>query len=110
MVDEQQLKQDLNYIDIGQKEGAELAWGAKLLNREDREATIFEPVLFVNTKNEMRINREEIFGPVASVIKVNNYDEALATANDTHSVCHQGFSPAHSNMPGTFEGIPPPAW
>ena len=82
VVDEQQLKQDLDYIDIGKKEGAELAWGAKLLNRKTR-GHYLEPVLFVNTKNEMRINREEIFGPVASVIKVNDYDEALATANDT---------------------------
>ena len=41
------------------------------------------PALFVDTSNDMRINREEIFGPVASVIRVKDYEEALAVANDT---------------------------
>jgi aldehyde dehydrogenase (NAD+) len=41
------------------------------------------PALFVDTTNTMRINREEIFGPVASVIKVKSYDEAIEVANDT---------------------------
>jgi alpha-ketoglutaric semialdehyde dehydrogenase len=41
------------------------------------------PAIFSDSRPDMRINREEIFGPVASVIKVRNYDEALATANDT---------------------------
>jgi len=82
VVDEHQLKQDLDYIEIGKKEGAELAWGAKLLNRETR-GHYLQPALFVNTSNGMRINQEEIFGPVATVIKVRDYEEALATANDT---------------------------
>ena len=82
VVDEHQLKQDLDYIEIGKKEGAELAWGAKLLNRETR-GHYLQPALFVNTNNRMRINQEEIFGPVATVIKVRDYEEALATANDT---------------------------
>jgi alpha-ketoglutaric semialdehyde dehydrogenase len=82
VVDEAQLKQDEMYIDIGRKEGAELAWGGERLNR-DTKGHYLSPALFVNTKNTMRINREEIFGPVASVIKVDSYDEALAVANDT---------------------------
>jgi alpha-ketoglutaric semialdehyde dehydrogenase len=82
VVDEAQLKQDQDYIAIGRKEGAELAWGGELLNR-DTKGHFLSPALFVNTKNDMRINREEIFGPVASVIKVDSYDEALAIANDT---------------------------
>jgi aldehyde dehydrogenase (NAD+) len=82
VVDENQLAQDLSYIDVGRHEGAELAWGGELLNR-DTKGHYLSPALFVGTNNKMRINREEIFGPVASVIKVDSYDEALAIANDT---------------------------
>ncbi len=81
VVDETQLKQDEMYIDIGRKE-AELAWGGERLNR-DTKGHYLSPALIINTKNDMRINREEVFGPVASVIKVDSYDEALAVANDT---------------------------
>ncbi|MFT3673628.1 aldehyde dehydrogenase family protein [Aestuariivirga sp.] len=81
VVDESQLKQDEMYIDIGRKEG-ELAWGGERLNR-DTKGHYLSPALIINTKNDMRINREEVFGPVASVIKVDSYDEALAVANDT---------------------------
>ncbi|WP_119388336.1 aldehyde dehydrogenase family protein [Taklimakanibacter lacteus] len=82
VVDENQLAQDLTYIDVGRHEGAELAWGGELLNR-DTKGHYLSPALFVNTDNKMRINREEIFGPVASVIKVDSYEEALSVANDT---------------------------
>jgi alpha-ketoglutaric semialdehyde dehydrogenase len=81
VVDESQLKQDEMYIDIGRKEG-ELAWGGERLNR-DTKGHYLSPALIINTKNDMRINREEVFGPVASVIKVESYDEALSVANDT---------------------------
>ncbi|MBL8788935.1 MAG: aldehyde dehydrogenase family protein [Rhizobiales bacterium] len=81
VVDESQLKQDEMYIDIGRKEG-ELAWGGERLNR-DTKGHYLSPALIINTRNDMRINREEVFGPVASVIKVESYDEALAVANDT---------------------------
>ena len=82
VVDETQMKQDEDYIRIGREEGAELAWGGERLNR-DTKGFYLSPALFVKTKNAMRINQEEIFGPVASVIKVDSYDEALAVANDT---------------------------
>jgi alpha-ketoglutaric semialdehyde dehydrogenase len=82
VVDETQLKQDEAYIDIGRKEGAELAWGGERLNR-DTKGHYLSPALFVKTTNAMRINREEIFGPVATVIKVESYEEALSVANDT---------------------------
>lgn len=81
-VDQSQLDQDLEYIGIGQKEGARLVLGGERLNRET-EGFYLAPALFTETANDMRINREEIFGPIASVIRVKNYDEALATANDT---------------------------
>jgi alpha-ketoglutaric semialdehyde dehydrogenase len=82
VVDDKQLAQDEKYIDIARKEGATLAWGGERLNR-DTNGHYLSPALFTNTTNGMRINQEEVFGPVASVIKVSGYDEALAVANDT---------------------------
>ncbi|TAM96549.1 MAG: aldehyde dehydrogenase family protein [Rhizobiaceae bacterium] len=82
VVDQSQLNQDISYIDIGQKEGATLAWGGERLNRE-KSGFYLQPALFTDTAPDMRINREEIFGPVASVQRVKGYDEALAVANDT---------------------------
>lgn len=82
VVDEAQMAQDEKYIGIARDEGGELAWGGERLNR-DTKGHFLSPALFVNTKNDMRINREEVFGPVASVIKVSSYDEALSVANDT---------------------------
>jgi aldehyde dehydrogenase (NAD+) len=78
----EQLEQDLSYVEIGKKEGAKLVAGGERLKR-DSEGFYFAPALFTETTAAMRINREEIFGPVASVIRVKNYDEALAVANDT---------------------------
>ncbi len=82
VVDATQLKQDQDYIEIGRKEGAKLAWGGERLNRAT-PGFYLQPALFTETNNAMRVNREEIFGPVATVIRVKNYDEALAVANDT---------------------------
>ena len=82
VVDQSQLDQDLRYLDIGKQEGAELAFGGARLNR-DTEGFYLQPALLVNTTNDMRVNREEIFGPVATVIKAADYEEALHVANDT---------------------------
>jgi aldehyde dehydrogenase (NAD+) len=82
VIDESQLAQDMDYIDIGKKEGAKLAWGGQRLNRA-KEGYYLQPALFTETTNAMRISREEIFGPVANVIRVKDYDEALVVANDT---------------------------
>ncbi|MFQ5519894.1 MAG: aldehyde dehydrogenase family protein [Candidatus Methylomirabilia bacterium] len=82
VVDQAQLDQDLYYLELGQKEGARLAWGGEQLTR-DHKGFYLSPALFTETTNEMRVNREEIFGPVASVIRVRDYEEALAAANDT---------------------------
>ncbi len=82
VVDRSQLDQDESYIRIGKDEGAKLHWGGERLNRET-PGFYLQPALFTETKPAMRINREEVFGPVASVIKVKDYDEALAIANDT---------------------------
>jgi acyl-CoA reductase-like NAD-dependent aldehyde dehydrogenase len=82
VVDETQLKQDCDYIEIGKSEGARLAVGGEKLSR-NTPGHYLQPALFTEATNQMRISREEIFGPVAAVIRVKNYDEALATANDT---------------------------
>lgn len=82
VVDEKQLKTDTDYIEIGKKEGAQLAFGGELLKR-DTPGFYLQPTLFTEATNQMRISREEIFGPVVSVIRVKDYEEALATANDT---------------------------
>jgi acyl-CoA reductase-like NAD-dependent aldehyde dehydrogenase len=82
VVDEKQLQQDLDYIEIGKKEGAKVAFGGERIERET-PGFYLQPTLFTEATNEMRISREEIFGPVASVIRVKDYDQALAVANDT---------------------------
>lgn len=82
VVDEKQLVQDLDYVRVAQDEGARLHWGGERLNRET-EGFYMQPALFTETDNAMRINREEVFGPVASVIRVKDYDAALEVANDT---------------------------
>ncbi|MBN9022223.1 MAG: aldehyde dehydrogenase family protein, partial [Rhizobiales bacterium] len=82
VVDPSQLKQDEDYIAIGKDEGATLRWGGERLNRET-PGYYLQPALFTDTRPEMRINKEEIFGPVAGVIRVKDYDEALHVANDT---------------------------
>ncbi len=82
VVDETQLQKNLGYVETGKKEGAKLLHGGERLKRV-KTGYYMTPALFTETGNAMRINREEIFGPVASVIRVKDYDEALAVANDT---------------------------
>jgi aldehyde dehydrogenase (NAD+) len=82
VVDPGQLKQDTDYIEIGKKEGAKLAVGGELV-KAGNPGHFLQPTLFTEATNQMRISREEIFGPVAAVIRVKDYEEALATANDT---------------------------
>jgi acyl-CoA reductase-like NAD-dependent aldehyde dehydrogenase len=82
VVDETQLEQDLSYIRIAQDEGGTLKAGGERLKRA-AEGFYLAPALITETNASMRINREEVFGPVASVIRVRDYEEALAIANDT---------------------------
>lgn len=82
---ESQLQQDLRYIDIARAEGASLAAGGGRVacHTGSGHAGFFvAPTLFTHTGPDMRINREEVFGPVASVIQVTDYEEALSIAND----------------------------
>jgi acyl-CoA reductase-like NAD-dependent aldehyde dehydrogenase len=82
VVDQRQLDQNLRYVALAQQEGGTLAFGGEVVERET--AGFFQiPALITGTDNRMTISREEVFGPVANVIKVRDYDEALAVANDT---------------------------
>ena len=82
VVDQSQLAQDEKYIAIGRDEGAKLAFGGERLNRET-PGFYLQPALFTEATPSMRISSEEIFGPVASTIRVKDYDEALQVANAT---------------------------
>ena len=86
VVSQSQLEQDLSYVEIAKAEGAVLAAGGARITchtGSGKEGFFMQPALFVDSTPAMRINREEVFGPVASVIRVQNYEEALAVANDT---------------------------
>jgi len=82
VVDQSQLDTDLSYIEIGKHEGATLRSGGQLLKRPT-PGFYLQPALFTDVAPEMRISKEEIFGPVGVVLRVKDYDEALAVANDT---------------------------
>jgi len=82
VVSEQQLTENLAYVKLGQSEGAELACGGERLTM-DTDGYYMSPGVFLNTTNDMAINREEMFAPLTSVIKVASYDEALHVVNDT---------------------------
>ncbi|MES1158410.1 MAG: aldehyde dehydrogenase family protein [Terricaulis silvestris] len=77
---EPQLETSLSYIEIAAKEGARRVIGGEALQR-DKPGFYFAPALLAETKLDMRVNSEEIFGPIASVMRVKTYDEALAAAN-----------------------------
>ncbi|WP_170509727.1 aldehyde dehydrogenase family protein [Ruegeria arenilitoris] len=83
VVSEQQLQENLAYVELGQYEGAELACGGQRLELQ-HDGYYMSPGVFLHTNNTMRINREEMFAPLTSVLKVDSYDEALAIVNDTN--------------------------
>ena len=82
VVDQGQLDQNLSYVEIGRTEGARLVLGGELLARAT-PGFYMAPALFTEVTPAMRISREEIFGPVAVALRVRDYEEALAVANDT---------------------------
>ncbi|WP_225775789.1 aldehyde dehydrogenase [Pseudomonas sp. Marseille-Q5115] len=82
LVDTQQMNTVLSYIDAGHSDGATLvAGGNRIL--EETGGTYVEPTIFDGVSNAMRIAKEEIFGPVLSVITFDTAEEAVAIANDT---------------------------
>ena len=77
-----QLQQNLANVELARKEGGELLCGGEHVERET-EGYFMTPAVVAGTRNEWQVNREELFAPIACVIKVDSYDEALATVNDT---------------------------
>src|SRR3546814_13861089 len=99
VINQSQLDKILEYIEIGKKEGGNLLQGGKQLEAAT-PGYYMAPTLFTETANSMRINREEVFGPFASVIRVRDYEAALSVANDTALGLSSGICPGplqHAN-------------
>jgi len=79
-VSREQMEQTLSYVGIAQREGGRVVTGGERLSL-DKPGYYVSPAVIADTSQNMRVNGEEIFGPVASVVRVHDYDEALAVAN-----------------------------
>ncbi|MCA1557717.1 MAG: aldehyde dehydrogenase family protein, partial [Acidobacteria bacterium] len=83
-VDESQFKTVLSYIDVGREDGAKLLCGGERATGDRLDKGFFvKPTVFDHVTPDMRIAREEIFGPVLSVLRVKDFEEALRVANDS---------------------------
>ena len=82
VVDQRQLDKNFEYAGSAADQGARLVAGGQRLERATH-GFFMAPALFADTTPSMRLNREEVFGPVAGIIRVKDYEEALALANDT---------------------------
>ncbi len=80
VVSQAQLDQDMRYVKIATDEGARLVTGGELLSL-DNPGYFMSPAVIADTAPDMRINNEEVFGPVVSTVRVKNYEEALEVAN-----------------------------
>ena len=78
-----QLAENLDYVALARREGGEILCGGARLNMS-HDGFYMEPCIVAGTGNDWRINREEMFAPIACVIRAGSYDEALALSNDTH--------------------------
>jgi aldehyde dehydrogenase (NAD+) len=110
-ISEKQLQKVMSYVEIGRQEGATLACGGRRLNEGDWQYGYFhEPTVFTGVTPRMRIAREEIFGPVVSVIKCRGIDEAVSITNDvayglSASVYTQDINRAFRAMRDVYTGI-----
>ena len=110
-ISEKQLQKVMSYVEIGKQEGATVACGGSRLTDGDYEYGFFhEPTVFTDVTREMRIAREEIFGPVVSVIKCASLDEAVAIGNDviyglSASIYTQDINRAFRAMRDMYTGI-----
>ena len=82
VVDEGQYREDLAWIEKAKSEGGTIAFGGEPVEC-DTHGWYLQPTLVTDTSSRMEVNQEEMFAPIACVIKVRDYDEALATVNDT---------------------------
>ncbi|HEY8671961.1 MAG TPA: aldehyde dehydrogenase family protein [Terriglobales bacterium] len=82
-INERQLSSDLKYVEIGKNEGAKLQCGGNRLDQGDyRHGFFMEPTVFSDVDPKMQIAQEEIFGPVVAVIPCENFEDAVAIANN----------------------------
>jgi aldehyde dehydrogenase (NAD+) len=82
VVSAEQLKSNLSYVALAREEGCELACGGERLEGE-ADGYYMAPTVFVNTRSEMRVNQEEMFAPIACILEAEDFDHAVALANDT---------------------------
>jgi len=82
IVNTEQLEKINKYVNIGKKEGADIEVGGNITMKETG-GCYFEPTIFKNVKNNMKIAQEEIFGPVLTTLAFSNFDEAVSIANDS---------------------------
>lgn len=105
VINKAQLEKIERYVRIGQEEGATLLIGGKLIDPESSGLSgyFFEPTVFTDVGQDMRIAREEIFGPVLSIITVSSFEEAIEVANNTQF----GLSSAiyTENMGNAFRAV-----
>ena len=109
VINQTQLDTVLSYIDAGRNEGAELLYGGQRLGDELGNGYFVQPSVFGGVTNEMRIAREEIFGPVLSILPFDDVDEAVAIANDSEyglggAVWSQDLSTALRVVQGVHTG------
>lgn len=99
VADAKQMANNLRYLELAKQEGGNLVYGGEVIE-EETEGYYMQPALFIDTTNDMTINRDEAFAPIACVIKVKDYAEALATLNDTNfgltgGICTQSLKYAN---------------
>jgi len=110
-ISEKQLQKVMGYVEIGKQEGATLACGGRRLTSGVHANGFFhEPTVFTNVTAAMRIAREEIFGPVVSIIKCTSADQAVAITNDvayglSASIYTQDINRAYRAMRDVYTGI-----
>nr|WTB09031.1 aldehyde dehydrogenase family protein [Streptomyces antimycoticus] len=109
VVSQAQLDKVLSYIDVGRAGGAELLCGGGRLGGELENGYFVQPTVFGGVTNDMRIAREEIFGPVLSILPFDDVDEAIAIANDSEyglggAVWSQSLSTALRVVQGVHTG------
>ena len=108
---ESQLKTVMGYVEIGRKEGATVACGGnRLSNGPHAKGFFHEPTVFTNVDPKMRVAREEIFGPVVSVMKCRSLEEAIGIANDVEyglsaAIYTQDINRAFVAMRDLYTGI-----
>src|SRR6266403_1543276 len=110
-INEQQVATTEKYVQIGKSEGAKIEAGGKALNTTDHAyGWFFEPTIFTDVNEKMRMAQEEIFGPVLSLIPVENFDKAIEIANGvpyglSSSVYTRDVNQAFRAMRDIYAGI-----